>query len=140
MTRPSSGRLKAANAVCGEACGRGHALWFAPPGAEPVEEVTCRRANAFGPVAGECRRVREAVGLIETSNFAKYEVTGRGAEASLSRLLAGRMPPVGRPTLSPMLNPPCGLPRDFPLGRRSDAARVGHACARTRRDRWSADH
>src|SRR3546814_3949140 len=82
LTTPIYDRLKAANAVFGEAWGLEHALWFAPPGAEPVEEVTFRRSNAFGPVAGECRRVREAVGLIETSNFAKYEVTGRGDRKS----------------------------------------------------------
>ena len=39
-------------------------------------------------VAEECRAVREACGLIEISNYAKYEVTGPGAAAWLSRLLA----------------------------------------------------
>ncbi|HET8728936.1 MAG TPA: FAD-dependent oxidoreductase, partial [Alphaproteobacteria bacterium] len=66
MTTPIHDRLKDRGAVFGEAFGLEHALWFAAPGAEPVEHATFRRSNAFGPVAEECRAVRQAVGVIET--------------------------------------------------------------------------
>ena len=43
-------------------------------------------------VAAEVAAVRERVGLTEISNYAKYRVTGPGAEAWLSSLLTARMP------------------------------------------------
>ncbi|HEX6141733.1 MAG TPA: FAD-dependent oxidoreductase [Geminicoccaceae bacterium] len=116
-TTPIHPDLTARNAVFGASYGLEHALWFAPDGSEPVEEVTFRRSNAHAPVAEECRAVREAVGLLEISNFAKYEVTGPGAEAWLSRVLAGRVPAEGRIALSPMLNPAGRLIGDFTVAR-----------------------
>src|SRR5690606_37205795 len=103
-TTPIYDRLKAQNAVFGVAYGLEHALWFAPPGTEPVEAVTFRRSNAHEAVGAECRAVREAVGIMEISTYAKYEVTGPDAETWLSRVLANRMPRQGRIALSPMLN------------------------------------
>ena len=118
-TTPIHDRLKDTNAVFGAAYGLEHALWFAPEGTEPAEEVTFRRSNAFGPVANECRAVREAVGLIEISTFAKYEVTGPNAEGWLSRVLANRMPRQGRMLLSPMLNHAGRLIGDFTVAKAS---------------------
>ena len=106
-------RLAAKGAVFGAAFGLEHALWFAPPGTEAREDVTYRRSNAHGPVGEECRAVRERVGLIETSSFAKYEVTGPGTGAWLERTLANRLPREGRLTLSPMLNDQGKLIGDF---------------------------
>ena len=71
-------RLQAENAVFGEYCGLEHALWFGPAGTEPSEDITFRRSNAHAVVAEECRAVREAVGIIEISNYGKFEVTGSG--------------------------------------------------------------
>ncbi|MFN7194922.1 MAG: FAD-dependent oxidoreductase, partial [bacterium] len=45
-TTPIYDRLKSANAAFGDYWGLEHALWFAPPGSEPVEEITFRRSNA----------------------------------------------------------------------------------------------
>ena len=116
-TTPIYGRLKAEGAVFGAAYGLEQALWFAAPGSEPVEEVTFRRANAFGPVAEECHAVRTAVGMIETSSFAKYEVMGADAEGWLGHLLANKMPREGRLSLSPMLNPEGKLIGDFTVAK-----------------------
>jgi dimethylglycine dehydrogenase len=44
------------------------------------------------------------VGLYETTNYGKYEVTGRGARAWLDRVFACRIPGPGRLALAPMLN------------------------------------
>jgi dimethylglycine dehydrogenase len=109
--------LTAENAVMGVAYGQEHALWFAPPGTEPVESVTFGRSNAHAHVAEECRAVREAAGLIEISNFAKYRIAGPGAERWLARLLAGRIPKTGRISLTPMLNDRGRLIGDFTLAR-----------------------
>ena len=116
-TTPIYDRLKACNAVFGAAYGIEHALWFAPEGAEPVEDVTYKRSNAFASVAEEVRTVRTGVGLIEISNFAKYRVSGPGAEAWLDHLLTNRMPAQGRIVLAPMLNAAGRLIGDFTVAR-----------------------
>jgi dimethylglycine dehydrogenase len=116
-TTPIYSSLKARGAVFGAAFGLEHALWFAPEGTEPREQPTFRRSNAFGPVGAECRAVRAGVGLIETSSYSKYAVTGSGAEIWLARLLAGRIPAVGRMALTPMLNPAGRLIGDFTLAK-----------------------
>jgi dimethylglycine dehydrogenase len=114
---PVYDRLKARGAVFGAAFGLEHALWFAPagnkPGTEPREDITYRRSNAHGPVGDECRAVRNAVGLLEISTFARYEVKGPGAATWLDGLLANRLPREGRLLLSPMLNDNGKLIGDF---------------------------
>jgi dimethylglycine dehydrogenase len=56
-------------------------------------------------VRAECQAVRNGVGLYETTNYGKYEVTGAGARAWLDRVFACRIPKPGRLGLAPMLNP-----------------------------------
>jgi dimethylglycine dehydrogenase len=102
---PIHRRLVEAGACMGANFGLEHALWFAPPGFAPVETPTYRRSEAFEHVGVECRAVRSAAGLYETSNYGKYEVTGRGARAWLDLVFACRIPKPGRLGLAPMLNP-----------------------------------
>jgi dimethylglycine dehydrogenase len=97
-------RLKAAGAVMGANFGLEHALWFAPAGTPATETPTYRRSEAFPVVREECQAVRRAVGLYETTNYGKYQVTGGGARAWLDRVFACRIPKVGRLGLAPMLN------------------------------------
>jgi dimethylglycine dehydrogenase len=61
--------------------------------------------------------VRGGVGLIETSNYGKFEVSGAGAEEWLSQIMANRVPAVGRIALTPMLNEAGKLIGDFTLCR-----------------------
>jgi dimethylglycine dehydrogenase len=102
---PIYDRLRQAGAVMGANFGLENALWFAPPGVEPAETPTYRRSEAFPVVREECRAVRRAVGVYETSNYGKYEVSGRGARAWLDRVFACKIPRRGRLGLAPMLNP-----------------------------------
>lgn len=101
---PIYDRLIARGAVMGANFGLENALWFAPPGVEPAETPTYRRSNAMPHVKAECHAVRTAVGLYETSNYGKYEVTGKGARRWLDRVFACRIPKVGRMAIAPMLN------------------------------------
>ena len=103
----------AANAVWGTAFGLEYPLWFQRPGLDPVEEVTFKRSNAFDIVGEESRAVREQVGMIEISDFAKYAVTGLDAKSWLSGLFTNRIPAPGRMALSPMLNEQGKLIGDF---------------------------
>ncbi len=141
-TTPIYDRLKAENAVFGDSWGLEHALWFAPKGTEPVETVTFKRSNAHGPVADECRAVREAVGMIEISNFAKYEVTGAQAEIWLAHILANRMPAQGRILLSPMLNPNGKLIGDFTVAKAGPERFYifGSGVAEAYHMRWFTEH
>jgi dimethylglycine dehydrogenase len=97
-------RLIAAGAVMGANFGLEHALWFAPEGMARIETPTYRRSEAFPVVRAECLAVRRAVGIYETTNYGKYEITGRGARAWLDRVFASRIPRPGRLALAPMLN------------------------------------
>ena len=117
VTTPAYGVWAAQNAVFGVGYGLEHVNWFAPEGEAAFEQPTFRRSNAFGPVAAECRAVREAVGINEIHNFGKYLVEGPEAETWLSHLMANRMPEVGRITLTPMLSPTGRLVGDFTVAR-----------------------
>ncbi len=141
-TSPLYDRMKAAGAVFGVSYGLEQPLWFAPPGTEPVEQVTFRRSNAHAPVAEECRAVRQSVGLIETSGYAKYEFSGPGAEAFLNRMLTNRMPAAGRMVLAPMLNERGRLIGDFTVGRLDDETFFvfGSGAAEQYHMRWWESH
>ena len=141
-TTPIHDRLKAENAVFGTSYGLEHALWFQESGEAPVEDVTFLRSNSHDPVARECRAVRQGVGMIEISSFAKYEVTGPGAEVWLSRMLANRMPGKGRIVLSPMLNPAGGLIGDFTVAKADDEKFYvfGSGVAENYHMRWFLSH
>ena len=116
-TTPIYERLEANHAVFGDYCGLEHPLWFAPSAAEASEVVTFHRSNAHAHVGAECRAVRESVGLLEISNYGKFEVTGSGAEEWLSQVMANRVPRVGRIALTPMLNERGRLIGDFTMAR-----------------------
>jgi dimethylglycine dehydrogenase len=102
---PIYDRLLGAGAVMGANFALENALWFAPKGVVPTETPTYRRSEAFPFVRAECHAVRTGVGLYETTNYGKYEVSGRGARAWLDRVFACRIPQPGRIALAPMLNP-----------------------------------
>jgi dimethylglycine dehydrogenase len=139
---PAYDRLKGRGAVFGASYGLEHALWFAPEGMEPREDVTYRRSNAHAPVAKECRAVRERVGLLEIATFSRYEVTGDGAAAWLDRVLANRLPRDGRLTLSPMLNDEGRLIGDFTVANRGENRFIvfGSGIAEQYHLRWFESH
>ena len=113
QTSPIYDRLVTANAVWGDAFGLESALWFQEAGLEPVEEVTFGRSNAWDRVRAETLAVRAGVGMMETTGFAKFLVSGPGAREWLDRLLAGRIPIPGRMALTPMTNPAGNLAGDL---------------------------
>jgi dimethylglycine dehydrogenase len=141
-TTPIYDRLTAANAVWGASYGLEHALWFQEAGKEPVEDVTFRRSSSWDQVAAECAAVRERVGLIETANFAKYQVTGAGASGWLSSLLTNRLPAVGRITLTAMLNEQGRILGEFTVAHVAEQEFLlfGSQAAETHHSRWFLEH
>ena len=141
-TTPIYDRLTAHNAVWGAGFGLEHPLWFQAPGAEPVENVTFHRSNAFPLVAEESRAVRERVGLSEASNFAKYKVSGDGAAAWLQGLFTNALPKIGRTNLTAMLNPQGRIVGEFSVSRigPDEFFLFGSQAAEVHHPRWFIDH
>ena len=94
-------------------------LYFAPR-PDFVENDTLGRSDAEPFVAAEVEAVRTAAGAYEIAQYARYEVSGPGAEAWLDRLLAGRLPAVGRIRLAPMLGDAGRLMGDLTVTRLAD--------------------
>lgn len=134
--------MLAQGAVMGDSWGLETPLWFAPKGVEPRDIVSFHRSNDFPHVKAECKAVRERVGVTEIANFAKYEFTGPGAEAFLSRLMTNRMPRQGRIVLTPMLNESGKLIGDFTIAKASDERLLmwGSSQAQKYHMRWFERH
>ena len=83
-------KLKAQGAIFAETFGWERAKWFDQKG--EGEQYSFRRNNSFSAVAEECRAVRERVGLLDLSCFAKYDISGADAETFLKRICANLIP------------------------------------------------
>lgn len=115
-TRPVYAKQQALGAVFGMNYGWEHPLWFGGPGTSPTEEYGYERQAWLTPVGKECKALREGVGVIDISNFAKYRITGTGAGDWLDRLVANRVPrETGRTCLAPMLGKRGGIAGDFTI-------------------------
>ena len=103
-TSPIHDRLAAAGAVFGVSAAHEVPLWFAGSPEKAHEEPSFHRSAAFAAMAEECRAVREAVGIWDTSSYCKLEVSGADAVSWLDGILSNRLPAAGRVVLSPMLS------------------------------------
>jgi dimethylglycine dehydrogenase len=146
---PCYDRMEALGAVFGQVFGWERPNWFAPPGYalseadldkpdvllnenhpepstadEPIRERwSFRRSNYFPYVGAECRHVHEHVGLMDMSAFAKFEVSGPGAEAWLDSLLTNRLPKdVGKLNLTYLLTAKGGVRSEFTVYRQGPQA------------------
>ncbi|MCC6469433.1 MAG: GcvT family protein [Alphaproteobacteria bacterium] len=120
-TRPAYERQKAKGAVFGLSYGWEHPLWYGPAGTEPSETYGFERQNWFAPVGAECKALRSGVGIIDISNFAKYEARGARAGEWLDRIVANRVPTkVGRSCLTPLLGKRGGIAGDFTVTKVAD--------------------
>ncbi|WP_075289547.1 GcvT family protein [Pararhizobium arenae] len=140
LTTPVYDKLKAEGAVFGASYGLEQPLWFAPAGVE--DAFSWRRSTDFETVGAEAKAVRDSVGLMETSGFAKYKITGTGAAAWLDRLLASRVPAPGRMVLAPMLKDDGKLIGDFTLAclGEDDFLLIGSGVAEDYHMRWFESH
>ena len=87
--------------------------YFAQAGEARFETPSFRRSNAWDAVKREVKAVRSAVGINEVHNFSKFSVSGPNTRAWLDRIMAGRIPQIGRLSLTPMLSPKGKLIGDF---------------------------
>jgi dimethylglycine dehydrogenase len=141
-TTPIYEKLEAQHAVFGDYCGLEHPLWFAPTAQEAVDRISFRRSNAHPHIAAECQAVQNSVGLLEISNYGKFDIRGPGAAEWLSHVMANRLPAVGRIALTPMLNERGKLIGDFTICRAGadHMFLVGTYAAETYYMRWFERH
>ena len=116
-TAPCHERMQALGAVFGQKFGWERPNWFAPRGTAQEDHWSFRRSRWFEPVGEECRNVRDNVGLLDMTAFAKARVSGPGAAAFLDGLVANRLPRVGRVGLCHALNARGGAHSEFTIHR-----------------------
>jgi dimethylglycine dehydrogenase len=140
---PCYGRMRDLGAVFGSVYGWERPNFFAPPGyalneaelakpdvlmnenhpplvddSPPREKWSFHRSNYFDFVGAECRNVHENVGLQDMSAFAKFEVSGPGAESWLNSILTNKIPKaLNRVTLTYLLTKRGGVRAEFTLTR-----------------------
>src|SRR5262249_17621398 len=95
-------RLKAEGAQFAQIFGWERARWYDKSG--KGEDFSFRRSNWWQAVKEEALTVRERVGLMDLSTFAKFEVSGPDACAFLDRICANKMPKTGGIILGHLLN------------------------------------
>ena len=116
-TAPCYGRMARLGAVFGQKFGWERPNWFAPQGMAPRDDWSFRRSRWFEPVGAECRNVRDNVGILDMTAFAKARLDGPGAAAFLDSLVANRLPRVGRVALCHALNGRGGVHSEFTIHR-----------------------
>jgi dimethylglycine dehydrogenase len=141
-TGPLYDRLLDKGAVYGARFAWERPLWFARDGVDR-DEYSFRRSNWHGPVGEECRAVRASVGVLDQTSFAKYELSGPGAQKLLDRLCANRLPKsIGRMVLTQMCTRAGGIECDVTVTRLAeDRFYVVSAAATERHDyAWIERH
>ncbi|MXQ07281.1 FAD-dependent oxidoreductase [Alphaproteobacteria bacterium GH1-50] len=117
-TRPVHADQKSLGAVFGLNYGWEHPLYF---DANTPDSAGFTRQPWWESVGREARMLRDHVGVIDISNFAKYRVKGPGAEDWLNAVFASRMPTkVGRSCLTPLIGRRGGIAGDFTVTRLDD--------------------
>jgi dimethylglycine dehydrogenase len=95
--------LAARGAQFSQVFGWERARWYDRSGTGEV--FSFKRSNWWEAVRAECLAVRERVGLMDLSTFAKFEVEGPDAFAFLQRICANKVPATdGRIMLGHLLN------------------------------------
>jgi dimethylglycine dehydrogenase len=82
--------LKLRGAQFSQVFGWERARWYDPT--SHGETFSFKRSNWWGAVQQECLAVRQRVGLMDLSTFAKFDIRGPDAAAFLGRICANKIP------------------------------------------------
>ena len=117
-TRPIYEMQRDMGAVFGLNYGWEHPLYF---DADTPETEGFTRQPWWHSVGREARMLRDAVGVIDISNFGKYVCKGPGAEDWLNAVFANTMPKsVGRSCLTPLIGVRGGIAGDATVTRMAE--------------------
>jgi 4-methylaminobutanoate oxidase (formaldehyde-forming) len=117
-TSPLFQRLADQGAVFGEKMGWERPNWFAGEGEERKDRYSFTRPSWWKAVGREHNNTRERVSLFDQTSFAKFMVSGTGAEEALSWICANdiRKPP-GTLIYTQLLNERGGIECDLTVAR-----------------------
>jgi dimethylglycine dehydrogenase len=99
-TSPAYDRQKARGAQFGQVNGWERPNYFAPEGFNDAESRSFRRGGWWQYAVQEAKAIREGVGLIDATAFAKHRISGPGATAFLDWFTCNKLPKVGRINLT----------------------------------------
>ncbi len=120
-TAPCYERLKKLGAVFGQKFGWERANFFATDGMEQKDDWSFRRSKWFKAMEKECKNVRENVGLLDMTAFAKCRIKGPKAGEFLDYLVANKLPKkIGRINLCHALNTKGGVHSEFTIMREAE--------------------
>ncbi|MDP6350536.1 MAG: hypothetical protein QGG58_12325, partial [Chloroflexota bacterium] len=109
-TGPLYHRLKDRGAEFGARYGWECPLWFWPRGSAKTARGGSRRPPWFGPVARECRALRQRAAILDRCGISLFEVCGPNSQPFLDRLCANALPERrGEAAASPMLTEGGGI-------------------------------
>ena len=115
-TAPCYERMKNLGAVFGQKFGWERPNFFATDGMEQKDDWSFRRSKWFKAVEKECKNVKENVGLLDMTAFAKCRIKGPKAEEFLDNLVANKLPKkIGRVNLCHALNTKGGVHSEFTI-------------------------
>lgn len=113
---PLHDRLKERGAIFGSKNGWERALWFAPKGVEPVDQLDFLNPGWKKYSKDEHKAVRESVALIDQTSFSKFELIGPGALQTLQRLAVSNVDkPVGAVIYTQLCNERGGIEADLTI-------------------------
>ena len=140
---PLHGHLEKLGACFGETTGWERANWFAPEGVKPEYEYSYKRQNWFQYNAAEHINVREKVGILDQTSFAKFRVQGRDAMKVLNNISANDVDVApGRLVYTQWLNERGGIEADLTITRlaENDYLVVTGASVQVRDFDWLTRH
>ncbi len=121
-TTPVYEKLKQKGAFFAAQGGWERAVWF-PQGERPAEQSVSflpARRNWTAAARAECKAVRERVGVLDLGGFSKYDISGPSATDWLDFMVAGKLPRIGRQSLSYFLNHNGHLIAEMTIARLAD--------------------
>jgi dimethylglycine dehydrogenase len=105
-TTPLYETLKAKGAVYQDVYGWERPYWYALNGTPQAHIHAFRRSELHDIIGAEVAGLRETAGIADLSAFSKIEISGRDAEAYLSRISSNRLPKKpGSVSLTYLVNP-----------------------------------
>jgi len=119
-TAPCYDRMKARGAQFGVVNGWERPNYFAPEGFDDHTARSFRRGGWWPYAVEEAKAIRESVGMIDASAFAKHVVKGPGATAFLDWLTTNRLPKVGRLALTYALTDAGTTRTEYTIWRRGE--------------------
>ena len=103
-------------AVFGQKFGWERPNFFATDGMEQKDDWSFRRSKWFEAIKKECQNVKDNVGLLDMTAFAKCRIKGPKAEEFLDHLVANKLPKkIGRIGLCHALNTKGGFTQNLQL-------------------------